>query len=232
MDYHDSSAGSARLAVAKYAATNPEKLGSIFFNPGTLVGPLLVVFLSIPTSTGGPGGSGIEAVVELGPSFSLASHGHIDFISWDPRGVGYTTLVSVFEFSSMCLLIVATSPGPVFCFDNAEEDAVFWENTVAAYINESIAGKFDQQDYDELYSQTDMTEQKFKTFTAGCQNGPSGKYLKYLGTSSVVRDLVSLGDAIVGQDKLIDYWGVSYGTVVGFNFINSEFFGLSIVTAH
>ena len=33
MDYHDSSAGNARLAVTKYAAT-AKKLGSIFFNPG------------------------------------------------------------------------------------------------------------------------------------------------------------------------------------------------------
>ena len=34
MDYHDSSAGTARLAVVRYAATMPEKLGTIFFNPG------------------------------------------------------------------------------------------------------------------------------------------------------------------------------------------------------
>lgn len=34
MDYHDSSAGTARLAVIKYAATVPEKNGTIFFNPG------------------------------------------------------------------------------------------------------------------------------------------------------------------------------------------------------
>ena len=33
MDYHDSSAGNARLAVIKYAAT-AKKLGSLFFNPG------------------------------------------------------------------------------------------------------------------------------------------------------------------------------------------------------
>jgi hypothetical protein len=120
----------------------------------------------------------------------------------------------------------------VYCFNTPEENAVFWENTVTAYINETISGKFDQQDYDELYSQVDVTEQKFKAFTAGCQNGPSGKYLKYLGTSSTIRDLVSLGDSIVGQGQPIDYWGVSYGTVIGFNFVNSEFFDLSIIFAH
>ena len=34
LDYHDSSAGNARLAVAKYMATVPNKLGTLFFNPG------------------------------------------------------------------------------------------------------------------------------------------------------------------------------------------------------
>jgi hypothetical protein len=110
----------------------------------------------------------------------------------------------------------------VYCFNDIEEDAGFWQNTVAAYINETISGNFDKRDLNELYSQVDTTEQKFKAFTTACQNSPSGPYLKYLGTSSAIRDLVSLGDAIVGPGEPIDYWGVSYGTVIGFNFVNSE----------
>lgn len=90
------------------------------------------------------------------------------------------------------------------------------------YINETIAGRFNKRDLKELYSQVGSTGQKFSAFTAGCQNGPVGPYLKYLGTSSTVRDLVSLGDAIVGKGEPIDYWGISYGTVIGFNFVNSE----------
>ena len=42
MDYHDSSAGTARLAVIKYAATASDKLGTIFFNPGNPPYPLSV----------------------------------------------------------------------------------------------------------------------------------------------------------------------------------------------
>ena len=93
---------------------------------------------------------------------------------------------------------------------------------MAAYINETISGKFNDRDLNELYSQVDSTDQKLIDFTGRCQNGPVGSYLKYIGTSSTVRDLVSLGDAIVGSGKPIDYWGVSYGTVVGFNFVNSK----------
>ena len=40
MDYHDSSAGAASLAVIKYAATVPEKKGTVFFNPGDALHPL------------------------------------------------------------------------------------------------------------------------------------------------------------------------------------------------
>lgn len=43
MDYHDSSAGNARLAVIKLAATG-NKLGTVFFNPGSSLHPFFVTF--------------------------------------------------------------------------------------------------------------------------------------------------------------------------------------------
>ena len=121
------------------------------------------------------------------------------------------------------MIAITSSPGPVYCFKTVEEETAFWENTVNGYINETISGEFDQQDLDELYSKVDVTEQKYKAFTTNCLNGPSGPYLKYLGTSSTVRDLISLGDAIVGQGQPIDYWGISYGTIIRFSFVNSEY---------
>ena len=145
--------------------------------------------------------------------------------------MGHTTWVHVSRSRGDLLTAVTSSPGPVYCFNTPQEEAAFWKNTVT-YINETISGKFNQEDLSELYSQADVTDQKFETFSAGCKNGPSGPYLKYLGTSSTVRDLVSLGDAIVGQGQPIDYWGISYGTVIGFNFVNSESPGLSIRTFH
>ena len=45
MDYHDSSAGTARLAVIKYAATASEKKGTVFFNPGDALCSLLVALI-------------------------------------------------------------------------------------------------------------------------------------------------------------------------------------------
>ena len=47
MDYHDSSAGNARLAVIKLAAT-ANKLGTVFFNPGSSPHPSFVIFHQYP----------------------------------------------------------------------------------------------------------------------------------------------------------------------------------------
>ena len=89
MDYHDSSAGNARLAVIKLAATG-NKLGTVFFNPGSSPHPSFAVFHQHPIFTGGPGGSGIEALTGLPEIFSEYFQGSFDVVTWDPRGVGYT----------------------------------------------------------------------------------------------------------------------------------------------
>jgi len=49
MDYHDSSAGNARLAVIKLAAT-ANKQGTVFFNAGSSLHPSFVVFHQYPIS--------------------------------------------------------------------------------------------------------------------------------------------------------------------------------------
>ena len=92
MDYHDSSAGIARLAVTKYAATVPEKQGTIFFNPGDSLHPSSVTFHQHLLFTGGPGESGIEFIAALGQALSEDFQGAYDLVSWDPRGVGFHTL--------------------------------------------------------------------------------------------------------------------------------------------
>jgi hypothetical protein len=115
------------------------------------------------------------------------------------------------------------SPGAVTCFDSQTEEDAFFQDTIVQSINYTIAGKFDKQDQDELFSRTDEDSNLLLEFGKKCQQGPVGKYLQYVGTSSTIRDLVALGDCIVGEGKPIDYWGFSYGTVIGANFLNSEF---------
>jgi hypothetical protein len=114
------------------------------------------------------------------------------------------------------------SPGAVTCFDSQAEEDGFFNNTIVRTINYTIAGRFDEQDQDELFSRTEESSNLLLEFGKRCQQGPVGKFLQYIGTSSTVRDLASLGDRIVGKGKPIDYWGFSYGTVIGINFLNSE----------
>jgi len=65
---------------------------------------------------------------------------------------------------------------------------------------------------------TPETKAKLKEFGKRCMSSATGPYLRYIGTSSTIRDLVSLADEIVGPGQPIDYYGYSYGTVIGFNF--------------
>lgn len=58
MDYHDDTAGTARLAVIKYSATASRKLGTIFFNPGNSLYPPLQSSTHIPFSQVDPAGQG------------------------------------------------------------------------------------------------------------------------------------------------------------------------------
>lgn len=41
--------------------------------------------------------------------------------------------------------------------------------------------------------------------------------------AAAVRDMVAIADYLDGPDKPINYWGFSYGTIIGSYFINSAF---------
>jgi len=185
---------------------------------------LVTIVDSLPV--GGPGGSGIGLVSALGAVFSEQLGGTYDIVSWDPRGVGqYTMYVPGLTLTPRTRFddsTSVTSPGEVTCFDTAEEQDAFFRNTIMQSINETIAGKFNEEDLKEFYSRTEDTEQKIIKFGEKCQEGPVGQHLQYIGTSSTVRDLVSLNDRLAGKGKPVDFWGLSYGTVIGYNLINCE----------
>jgi len=89
-------------------------------------------------------------------------------------------------------------------------------------LNVSVASNFSDKEVEDFYSTLEYTEMKVAMYSKRCEWGPVGRYLQYIGTSSTVRDLVALGDKIVGPGQPINYWGFSYGTFLGFHFINSE----------
>ncbi|TBU61574.1 alpha/beta-hydrolase [Dichomitus squalens] len=151
---------------------------------------------------GGPGVSGLTSLSTDAEALMNRTGGAYDFVSWDPRGVGPYTY-----------------PGNVYCIPD-DEYASFWNGTIESTGIHQIGNFTNQTDIQALYSQAPVLDQKWKELGDRCLSGPNATTLGYIGTAATVRDLVGLADAIVGPNSPINYWGLSYGTLVGAWFIN------------
>ncbi|GJE96001.1 hypothetical protein PsYK624_121940 [Phanerochaete sordida] len=97
LQYSNASAGEAQIALvvlpANVSHDNPAYLGPILFNPG------------------GPGGSGVDAVVENAPVFQAVLGSNFDVVGFDPRGVGHSTpALAFFESPAEALAFFAPYP--------------------------------------------------------------------------------------------------------------------------
>ncbi|CCO35403.1 Putative hydrolase Mb2248c [Rhizoctonia solani AG-1 IB] len=150
---------------------------------------------------GGPGGSGAEYVQGATADYLMEqSGGAYDIVGWDPRGVGQTI-------------------PRVACFDTAEEEVAFWNGTIVEN-GLDVRGNFTSKaDLDAFYDQVNEADDYLQRFAQQCMSHRPGIY-RYVGTAATVRDMVAMHDVLEGSDKPIDYWGVSYGTVIGMYFVN------------
>lgn len=67
---------------------------------------------------------------------------------------------------------------------------------------------------DDLERQVKLAEAGFAAVYDKCA-AASGDAISYVGTEAVVRDLDLISRLIDGEDAKINYWGLSYGTVIG-----------------
>ncbi|KAI0769270.1 TAP-like protein-domain-containing protein [Trametes elegans] len=152
---------------------------------------------------GGPGVSGITALDAISPVLLNYTGGRYDIVSWDTRGVGTLTV-----------------PGDVFCFDSVDDYDTFWADTLEVKGIE-MTGKFtDRGDISQLLTQANITQSKYDELGKRCLSHKSGRLLQYVGTAATVRDLVALADALDGHGASVNYWGISYGTIIGSWLIN------------
>ncbi|KAJ6602343.1 TAP-like protein-domain-containing protein [Mycena sp. CBHHK59/15] len=82
LDYDASDKGNASIAIVRLPSNSSKEdyRGPILFNPG------------------GPGGSGVDAVVSAGASIATLFGDEYDIVGFDPRGVSYSRpLISLFE---------------------------------------------------------------------------------------------------------------------------------------
>ena len=120
------------------------------------------------------------------------------------------------------LLAPRSSPGPVNCFNSAEEYIKFWKGTL---VNPRIDIKYgfsDPSDLNYFNSQVDVMDARWKAFGEICLKHENAQYLPYLGTTATVRDLVAIAENFDGNGCDINYYGLSYGTTIGNYLINSE----------
>ena len=54
----------------------------------------------------------------------------------------------------------------------------------------------------------------------------SGETLKHVSTTNVARDLEYIHRTLEGEDAPINYWGFSYGTIIGSYFVNMYVIGI------
>ncbi|KAL1742724.1 Alpha/Beta hydrolase protein [Schizophyllum fasciatum] len=184
LDWADEAVGTAKLAVALYPATQ-ERRGSIFVNPG------------------GPGGSGVEFLLQDAANISITTGGHYDIVSWDPRGSDGSTI-----------------PGPPTCFDSPQDFIEYFSGTLEATGLEIRGHLSDDDQIAEFYSHVDEMEAKYRGLGQRCAEGNNSKVLQYIGTAATARDMVALADYFDPDVQEINYWGFSYGTMLGFTFVH------------
>ncbi|KAJ8090284.1 hypothetical protein PM082_018880 [Marasmius tenuissimus] len=151
---------------------------------------------------GGPGHPGTPLALEKGQEMAELIGGDWDLVGFDPRGVGRTT-------------------PSTRCFESTRDFRKFFANTVverglnipstsdlsAPSLRQSLVGQY-----------TEFVELKKKQGEL-CKKS-MGDELKYMGSTTVARDIEFMSRVLEGDNAKINYWGESYGTVIGSNLIN------------
>lgn len=171
LDYDNLSVGTTHVAFIRQNAANGTGQG-LLFNPG------------------GPGGSGINLILEsFGDQIIAIGGGKYNAVSFDPRGVNNSGIA-------------------LTCFpEHPELREAYWP-TVSSPLIPSLSLR---AAYSQAIAQGQFCTEANKNTTA-----------KYGGTSAVVQDLVQYTnlkaalDGVAEPNKTqINYYGVSYGTVIG-----------------
>ncbi|KAH8924614.1 hypothetical protein BT69DRAFT_1240921 [Atractiella rhizophila] len=142
---------------------------------------------------GGPGGSGTAQVQGVrGPAIWRVLKGQYDIVGFDPRGINLT------------------KPA-ISCFDTLAEQYLY---------NIAVPSSLDIPSNLSLLRPHDLDSQLgiYRASLIGVANKcieKHGDYLKYVSTADVVRDIDWMARAIGGQDAKVNFWGFSYGTIIG-----------------
>jgi pimeloyl-ACP methyl ester carboxylesterase len=131
-----------------------------------------------------------------GPTLAELLNEQYDIVSWDPRGINNTT-------------------PRVSCFESQTAQDLFLSQELAI----ESKNLSNPSEIEILRNQVRKLDAQRQVVGALCQER-SGKSLRHVGTATVVRDLELLSRKIEGEETPINFWGFSYGTVVGSYLVN------------
>ncbi|EPQ60477.1 alpha/beta-hydrolase [Gloeophyllum trabeum ATCC 11539] len=142
---------------------------------------------------GGPGGSGTRTVFTKGILYSKILNGQYDIIGFDPRGINQTRPY-------------------LSCFQSQFDQEVFGSMTEGFDLNLPIY--ITAEVVADLEKQIEFMTAAASSLAAKCFERV-GEYMAYSGTEAVVRDIDAMSKLIEGEDARINFWGFSYGTIIG-----------------
>ncbi|KAK7682660.1 hypothetical protein QCA50_014043 [Cerrena zonata] len=149
---------------------------------------------------GGPGGKAKSLIARRGDFVQIQIGTRYDIIGFDPRGVGETEPT-------------------VRCFDNNFTHADFKRNTVLERSYDFATNQSYDEMRDLIIEQEKESDVLVRTQFSRCVK-KLGEDLKYMGTSTVVRDIDFITRTLEGEDALINYYGGSYGSILGQYLVN------------
>ncbi|KAF3916115.1 hypothetical protein AA313_de0201097 [Arthrobotrys entomopaga] len=194
LDYKNPGNGlKATVPIVKYlAAKDAPYKGSILFNPG------------------GPGELGTESIYDIDEAERLASNitgPGWDILGFDPRGIGYSTPLASCNMTGANVNIQKRDDSRIPHFTNSTLE------------NKKVFGLYLPLEPSQL---TNERQHLLEMSAASCANSKN-QAGRYMNTVVVATDMLSIAKALArekGQsdddaDIKVNYFGVSYGTILG-----------------
>ncbi|CDZ98888.1 Peptidase S33 tripeptidyl aminopeptidase-like, C-terminal [Phaffia rhodozyma] len=142
---------------------------------------------SLFVNPGGPGGAGTMFTYEVAAPLSEVIDDMYDIIGFDPRGINNTT-------------------PKMLCFPNQQTETLY-----QASLGPTVDPWVGREELRRMIGKADAENMMIEQM---CE-ASSQEAGRHMSTTTVVRDLAFLAELFTGRDTPINYYGVSYGSVIG-----------------